>query len=423
MGLAAAYELCKSGAAVEVFERDTRVGGMSVHFDFAGTPIERYYHFVCAPDATTFKYMAELGLSDLMRWTDTHMGFFYNDRLYDWGNPKALLTFPGLSLVQKIRYGLHVMRAKLVSDWRPFDRMRAKDWLQKWIGTQAYEVLWQPLFHFKFYEHEDSLSAAWLGTRIKRVALSRKSIFQERLGYIEGGSEALLLALAREIKRLGGRVRLGSGVEEVLVRGEPGAQRIGGLRINGREEVFDAIVSTVPLPYVNGLIPGLPRNEAAKIAAIRNVGVVCVILKLTRPFTRNFWMNINDPRIEIPGLIEYTNLNPLDGCTIVYAPYYMPQIHPKYDRPFADFVEETLCAMELIRPDFDRADVIDATASRYHYSQPVFTPGFFEELPAMKSSVHGLFLADTAHCYPEDRSISESMRIGGELARLARETG
>ena len=52
-------------------------------------------------------------------------------------------------------------------------------------------MLWKSLFHYKFYEYEDSLSAAWLGTRIKRVALSRKNLFEERLGYLEGGSEAL----------------------------------------------------------------------------------------------------------------------------------------------------------------------------------------------------------------------------------------
>ena len=37
-------------------------------------------------------------------------------------------------------------------------------------------------------------------------------------------------------------------------------------------------------------------------------------------------------------------------------------------------------------------------------------------LPALD----GLFLADTSHYYPEDRSISESMRIGSQLAELAR---
>lgn len=419
MGLAAAYELCKRGAQVQVFERDDRVGGMSAHFDFGGTPIERYYHFVCAPDDTTFRYLAELGLQDRMRWTATHMGFYYQGTLYDWGNPAALLRFPGLTLWQKIRYGLHVMHTKSITDWKPYDKISSTAWLQKWVGKPVYEVLWRSLFHYKFYEHQDSLSAAWLGTRIKRVALSRKSMFQERLGYIEGGSEVLLGAVAAKIEQMGGAVTLGAQVDEVLIDGTAEAPIVRGVRARGEDLRFDAVVSTVPLPYVNGLIPKLPAVEAAKIAAIGNVGVVCVILKLKRPFSRNFWMNINDPRIEIPGLIEYTNLNPLDGSTILYAPFYMPQTHPKYGRPIEAFIEETLAALETIKPAFERTDVIDATASRYHFSQPLFTPGFYDALPPMKSAVRGLFLADTAHCYPEDRSISESMRIGAELARLA----
>jgi protoporphyrinogen oxidase len=147
-----------------------------------------------------------------------------------------------------------------------------------------------------------------------------------------------------------------------------------------------------------------------------------VLLKLRRPFTRNFWMNINDPRIEIPGLIEYTNLNPLDGATILYAPYYMPQTHPKYRRDYQVFIDETLAYMKLIQPDFDpRADVLASTASRYEFAQTVCTPGFYDALPPMKSAVRGLFMADTSHYYPEDRSISESMRIGAHLARLARD--
>ena len=103
--------------------------------------------------------------------------------------------------------------------------------------------------------------------------------------------------------------------------------RVTGVRVAGQHRPFDVVVSTIPLPYVVPLIPALPADEKARIAAIDNVGVVCVLLKLKRPFSRNFWMNINDPRIEIPGLIEYSNLNPLDGSVIVYAPFYMPQ-HP-----------------------------------------------------------------------------------------------
>lgn len=279
--------------------------------------------------------------------------------------------------------------------------------------------MWKSLFHFKFYEYQDSLSAAWLGTRIKRVALSRKSLMEERLGYLEGGSEVLLDAVAERLRERGGNIELGRTVQAVRIEGNAGGQRVAGLTVDGIDRDFDQVVSTIPLPYLVKLAPGLPDDERAKIAAIRNVGVVCVLLKLKRAFTRNFWMNINDPRIEIPGLIEYSNLNPLDGHAIVYAPYYMPQTHPKYQRDKQAFIDETLGYLKLIRPDFDAADVLAATASRYEFAQAVCTPGFYDALPPMRSRVAGLFMADTSHYYPEDRSISESLRIGTLLAGLA----
>lgn len=418
MGLAVAYELAKRGDAVTLFERDDRIGGMSAAVDFAGTRIERYYHFICKPDATLFAYLREFGLEHLLRWTDTRMGFYYNGTLHDWGHPFALLKFPGLNLVQKARYALHVMRAKSIDDWRPYDGFSSTEWLLKWLGRSTYDVLWRSLFHFKFYEFQDSLSAAWLGTRIKRVALSRKSIFQERLGYLQGGSEVLLDAVAAKIKALGGKIELRAAVEQVLLAQAGEARGVRGLRVNGGDIDFDQVISTIPLPYLTRLIPELPSSEREKIGAIRNVGVVCVLLKLKRPYTHNFWMNINDPRIEIPGLIEYSNLNNV-GDTIVYAPYYMPQTHPKYGRDKQVFIDETLAYMRLIRPDFDTHDVIASTASRYEFAQTVCTPGFYDALPPMQSQVAGLFMADTSHYYPEDRSISESMRIGAELARLA----
>jgi protoporphyrinogen oxidase len=419
MGLGAAYELAKSGAQVTVFERDDRIGGMSAHFDFDGTRIERYYHFVCAPDETTFRYLDELGIADQLRWVETKMGYYFRGRLYDWGHPFALLTFPGLTLAQKVRYGLHLMSAKRISDWRPLDALSSTEWLHRAIGKEAYDVMWRPLFHYKFYQFENSLSAAWLGTRIKRVALSRKNLFQERLGYIEGGSEAILDALAKRIVVEGGDIELGRTVEEVVMeRAGDGSMQVRGLRVDGDLRPFDAVVSTIPLPYLARLAPAMPRAELDKIAAIGHVGVVCVLLKLRRPFTRNFWMNINDPRIEIPGLIEYTNLNPLDGSAIVYAPFYMPHDHPKYRRDAREFIDETLAALCLIRPDFDPRDVLASTTARYDFAQTVCRPGFFDALPPMRSAVRGLFLADTSHYYPEDRSISESLRIGAELAGL-----
>ena len=99
MGLAVAYELAKRGDQVTEFEAGERIGGMSAAVDFGGVQIERYYHFVCGPDETTFEYLREFGLYDRLKWTDTHMGFYYDGKLYDWGQPFSLLRFPGLSMV------------------------------------------------------------------------------------------------------------------------------------------------------------------------------------------------------------------------------------------------------------------------------------------------------------------------------------
>lgn len=420
MGLAAAYELAKAGKRVTVFERDDRIGGMSAFIDFAGTRIERYYHFICRPDLTTFDYLKEFGLESALRWTETRMGFYFNGKLYNREHPLALLAFPGLGLTDKLRYGLHVMKAKGIEDWRPYDAFSSTKWLKDSIGERAYDVLWRSLFHFKFYELQDQLSAAWLGTRIKRVALSRKSVFTEKMGYLIGGSEVLLNAVNERLLKLGGAVRLHAGVDEVAIEESTQGRRVAAVKVNGESLACDQVISTIPLPYLVRVMPALPADEKAKVAAIKNVGVVCVLLKLRRPFTRNFWMNINDPRIEIPGLIEYTNLNPLDGASIVYAPYYLPQAHPKYRRDFQVFIDETLAYMKLIRPDFDpAAEVVASTASRYEFAQTVCSPGFYDALPPMRSKVRGLYMADTSHYYLEDRSISDSMRIGARLASMA----
>ena len=420
MGLAAAYKLNAQGAQVTVFERDDRIGGMSAHFYFAGTRLERYYHFVCAPDQTTFDWLSEFGLMDRLRWVETKMGFYFNGKLHDWGNPLAMLRFPGLNIIQKLRFAAHVMWAKGIRDWRPYDAFTSTEWLKRWLGDVGYDVMWKSLFHYKFYELQDSLSAAWLGTRIQRVALSRKNLFQERMGYLQGGSEVLLDAVAARLLDRGARIELGAAVEVVQIEDSAGGARVTGLTVNGVDRAFDQVISTIPLPYLTRLIPALPACERIKINAIQNVPVVCVLLKLKAPFTRNFWMNINDPRIEIPGLIEYSNLNPLDGDTVVYAPYYMPKTHPKYARSHQAFIDETLGYMQLIRPDFDpAAQVLAASASRYEFAQAVCSPGFYDALPAMQSQVAGLFMADTSHYYPEDRSISESLRVGSKLAALA----
>ncbi|MBC7941234.1 MAG: FAD-dependent oxidoreductase, partial [Chitinophagaceae bacterium] len=217
MGLAAAHRLAESGQRVTVVEADDRLGGMSAAFDFDGLPLERYYHFICKTDFPLFELLDRFGMAHKLKWTATQLGFYYQGRWYDWGRPDALLKFPHLSLVDKLRFAAHVLATKRVVDWRALDRDNATQWIRRWVGERAYKVLWERLFELKFFELQHNLSAAWIGTRIKRVALSRRSLWQEEMGYLEGGSQGLLDEWQRRLGALGAEVKLATPVRQVDV--------------------------------------------------------------------------------------------------------------------------------------------------------------------------------------------------------------
>lgn len=414
MGLAVAYQLARDGHTPIIFEADDRVGGMTATFDFSGLNIERYYHFHCISDHAFLTVLAELNLADQMRWVETRMGYWYQNRLQPWGNPVALLKFKGLSPVAKFRYGLHAFLCTKRNDWKPLDNVEATSWIRRWVGEEAWEVLWRRLFDYKFYDYTDNLSAAWIWSRIRRIGRSRYSLFREKLGYLEGGSETLLNAMKHDIQTHGGEIRLKSPVSQVLM--DEG--HVKGLLVNGEVELFDKVVSTIPLPYVPKIMPDLPADILKRFSALKNVAVVCVIAKLRKPVTENFWLNTNDPEMDIPGLVEYSNLRPMENH-IVYVPFYVPAEHPKFAEPDQHFLDKVQRYLKNINPSLVDSDFIELRASRYRFAQPICDPGYLDRLPPVSLPVKGLWVADTSHYYPEDRGISESIDFGRTLARNA----
>ena len=412
MGLAAAYHALGLGHRVTVFEGDRVAGGMAAHLDFDGLSIERFYHFVCKADRPTFELLAELGIADRMVWRDTSMGYYVDGRHHRWGDPLALLAFPRLGLLDKVRYGLHMFLQTRRRDWSALEHVSARDWFLKWHGARAYDVLWRRLFDLKFFEYADDISAAWIWTRIKRVGTSRRSIFQEQLGYIDGGSQTLVDALVEAIEARGGELRLGARVGEITSE----AGRVTGCVVDGTPHAFDAVISTVPTPFVPAMVPGLSPEARARYEAIRNIGVVCVLLKLARPVTSHFWLNVNDPAIEVPGIVEFSNLRPMPD-PVVYVPYYMPQTHPKFARPDEAFVEEAFGYLRRLNPALQPEDLKASRVGRLRHAQPVCPPGFLAQIPRVQTGIAGLQVADTCFYYPEDRGISESVRYGRLLAR------
>ena len=121
------------------------------------------------------------------------------------------------------------------------------------VRQEVYDQLWKPLFELKFYQYAGDVSAQWIWTRIRRIGRSRASMMQEELGYLEGGSQTLVDALCAGIKEHGGEIHLGRGARKVLTE----SGRAVGIATSDGVETADAVICTVPSPFVSALVPDL----------------------------------------------------------------------------------------------------------------------------------------------------------------------
>ena len=413
MGLAAAWQAVRDGHEVDLIEAAPEPGGMAAHFNFDGDSVERFYHFICKTDYPTFDLLRDLGLEDRLRWEHTTMGFYTDGRLNPWGQPIALLTLPGVSLITKFRYGLLAFVSVRRDSWPALENESAKDWIIRWTGMDGYHRFWQALFDYKFYEYADNISAAWIWTRIRRIGRSRKSLMQEELGYLEGGSQTLVDALASSLQSQGGRIHLGSPVRRITTRNG----HVTGVVTADASFTGDFVISTTPTPYIADMVPDLPEDWKQRYNAINNIGVICVIFKLRRPVTSHFWVNISVPGVEIPGIVELTNLRKELGNSVVYVPYYMPTSNEKFSWPDQKLLDEAFRCLQMVNPALTSADIVATKVARLRYGQPVCEPGFASRIPPVQTPIEGLQIADTCFYYPEDRGIAESVRLGRAMAK------
>ncbi len=64
------------------------------------------------------------------------MGYYIDGRHYRWGDPLALLAFPKLGLIDKLRYGLHMFLSTRRRDWSA-PRARERQGLVREVARPA----------------------------------------------------------------------------------------------------------------------------------------------------------------------------------------------------------------------------------------------------------------------------------------------
>jgi protoporphyrinogen oxidase len=240
---------------------------------------------------------------------------------------------------------------------------------------------------------------------------------REKLGYLEGGTHALIHRLSDGIRAKGGKILTGAGVEKIAVKDGRACGVVSGA---GSHEA-DAVVATVPFVTLLRLIDHERAPYFDLLRTVEYIGVVCVLLRLKARFTHFFWTNINEPGIPLAGIVEYTNLNPcpfLKGSHLLYLPMYLPHSSPRYTLDDQELVRQCAGYLHAIRPDFDSGWIEDSHVFRSKYAQPICPLGFRKLIAPVQSPVPNLFVTDSSQLHPHDRTIANSIELGQRAAAL-----
>ncbi len=409
LGLAAALRLAEAGQQVTLIEREPHLGGLAAGFQVGPSALEKFYHHIFTTDTTIIRYIREMGLGERLVWRSPNTSALAGGRIYQLSPPTALLTFPLLNPVERLRFLAGMALLKAVPNERVFEGRTAAGLLPRLFGRHVYEVMWEPVLRGKFGARADDIAMGWLWSRVHERSV--------RLGYVRGGFQQLYDRLGEAIRTRGGTVLTGTAVTRI--HSEDGRVVV---ETDAGASSYDRALVTLPTRQFARLAPELPAEWLGRYPGPDHYGAHALILALDRELTRDvYWLNVNDRDLPFLALVEHTHFMPPEdygGRHLVYLGNYLPMDHPVFAKTDNEVRAEFLPCLRRIRPDFDPSWVTDSWVFRAPYAQPIVTPGYVDRLPPHRTPLPGVYLANMAHVYPQDRGQNYSLRLGERLAGM-----
>jgi len=412
-GLTSAYLLAKRGHSVTVFEKEDVWGGLASSFKDPSWHwgLERYYHHIFASDQDVRWLTKDLGLKEKLFFGQPKTSIFLEGKIFQFDNPKSILLFPSLSLVDKLKMGLTTIFLKVNPFWKPLEKITAHDFIRKNMGEKTLRLIWQPLLESKFGSFSKQIPASWFWTRIKKRSFS--------LGYFQGGTETLINALVKEIKDKGGKTYLKTEIDRIKKITDDFEISVNGKVIPDK---FDKVVATVPPLVLPKIFPNLSPEDKEGLKSLKSLGSLCLVFSLKESFLTDgtYWLNVNERHFPFVAVVEHTNLidkKNYDNKVVLYVGGYYPSGHPLFQTDQRAILQKFLPYLKRINPCFNfENSLINLWLFKDVYSQPVPFLNYSPHRPGIRTSVPNFWWASLHHVYPEDRGLNYAIWLGRQIA-------
>jgi protoporphyrinogen oxidase len=409
LGLAAALRLAQAGQRVTLIEREPQLGGLAAGFSVGPSALEKFYHHVFRTDTTIIGFIRELGLADRLIWGQPNTSTLSNRRIVSLGTIPDLLRLPLLPPVERTRFLAGMAVLKAIPNEKVFAGHTAAEWMPRLMGRRVYDVMWEPVLRGKFGARANDIAMSWLWSRVHERSLS--------LGYLRGGFQQLYDAFGERLRSLGGAVIMGVSATRIYANGATVCVDTD----RGESQMFDRLLVTLPTRLFYQLAD-IPEEFRTRYPGPDHYGAHVMILGLNRQLLQNvYWLNINDRDLPFLALVEHTNFMPPSdyaGMHLVYLGNYLPMDHPLFGESEAEVLKNFLPAIGSIQPGFAAEWIKQTWMFRAPFAQPIVTTSYLQTLPPHRTPLPGVYLANMAHVYPQDRGQNYSMRLGDRMAQL-----
>ena len=413
-GLSAAYDLVKAGNQVTIFEKESAPGGLAAGFKEPGWDwtLEKFYHHWFQTDHAILGLIRELGLTEKVQFHRPKTVVFYKGDFYPLDSPIAALLFPGLSFIDKMRFGFVTVYLRYIAGWKPLEKYSAHEWMKKYYGEKVYAAMFEPLLVGKFSAYYKEVNMAWFWARFK----ARTS----KLGTFEGGFQAFLDQFADILAHAGVRMVFNTGIRTITPLKD---SRLELNTDNGRE-TFDQVLATVPPFLLAKIAPDLGSAYIQKLNGLKNIGAVVLILSIKQQLSKKgyYWFNLpKSAGFPFLALVEHTNFLPAShygGEDLVYCGDYLENSHEYFTLPKEEMVKRFLPSLKKINPEFNEDWVVKSWLYRAPYAQPVPGINHSQKIPEIQTPIRNLYFASMSQVYPWDRGTNYAVELGRKAAKI-----
>ena len=414
-GMAAAYDLVRSGHQVTIFEADRQPGGLASgfkepHWDWS---VEYFYHHWFASDAHMLGLIEELSLSHKVIFPRPYTVLLHEGQWYPFDSILQAILFPGLGWgLNKARFGLVGLYLRLTNNWQALEKTSVDAWMRKWAGDHVYELMWEPMLIGKFGPYYKDVNMAWFWARIHARTT--------KLGTYKGGFQAFADDFARKLTEFGVDIQYQSRVTGIT----PASDGCVTLDLENGSHTFDRVLATTSPHLMAKLTPDLPQSYLEGLLKLKHMGAVVMTLSLKHQLSEQgyYWFNIpKDAGFPFLAVVEHTNyVSPenFGGERILYCGDYLQLDHEYFDLSDDELLDCFIPGIQRINPAFERNWINKIWVHRSKYAQPVPLLNHSQNIPAIRTPISGLYFASMSQVYPWDRGTNFAVEIGRNAAQL-----